>query len=838
MASPNIPQNFLNFLTNNSKRISIVAEIDGVDDVFTSVPIGTRIRYGDGTLYGETVGGEPLVYGGLRPYTTPNGGVARSLLSLEKSSLSRMQKLEQEQGRASISQMGLAFLDKDGYMTRLCTPGQVVPEIMGRTVRVRIGSPEISYPDDYWLIFQGRIQTIDTIENLITLKLADPNLRRIRSICYTATTTLASGINSSVTTIPVVSNGDFYKQILGPDGNEDPTVKTYFKIEDEWIEYSRTGIGTNVFTSVTRGARGTTAAAHLIDSDVTAAVQISGNPMEMALKLMLSGWEGPYQTGVGISNIVYTGSPITGYVANSLTLESGVDAVADLGLAPGDYLTITGDPNFANNVTVVIDSFQDLPDQTNAIIVTNTALVNSPATPAVMALRSQYDTWPTNCGARMYPWEVDVAAHQELRQGFLAADQMRDFITDGIDKAKDYIEKELYLPSAAYSLTREGRCSVKVTLPPIADQTLQIVDNTVVVRPNEIAIQRSLSNRNFFNQVDFTYDLDDSGKYTTNLRFLDADSLSEIEVLSVLPIVSRATKSDLTTTSLIEARMNRTLNRYKRAAILLKARVNFQVGLIMEPGDIVVVKDVGNLQIPNFDTGERNLGSALMEVKEVSLDIIAGNVSVTFLSGLGFNIQDRFATVAPSSQCSSVGSTTSRVRILPSYGAIYNSNEWKKWKAYIGTKIFVHTYDYSTYEETTLTGLDSGNPNILLVSPALSFTPSASHIVDLARYSLSTDVYDQEIQKIVHCFFDRTVPIVSGISATQFTVGAGDVDYFIVGRPLEVRTATWSVISPEVLITNVTGTTITVENMGFTPNSTYKAELVSWPDGRGPYRFI
>lgn len=838
MASPNIPENFLNWLANNTKKVSIVVKIDGVEDIFTSVPVGTRIRYGDGTLYGETVGGEPLVYGGLRPYTTPGGGVARSLLSIDKSTLNRLQKLEQEQGKASVSQMSLAFLDKDGYFTRLCTPGLVVPEIMGRDVQVYLGSPDISFPEDYWLIFRGRVQTIDTIENLITLKLADPNLRRRRAIFYTATTQLTSSISQFDTTFSVVNNSDFYEQIAGPSGIPDTTVRTYLKIDEEWIEYPYGSLISNAFLLVTRGARGTTAVAHAAGADVTAAIEIEGNPLEMALKIMLSGWDGPYKTAVPIQHIVFTGDPDLGNVANSITLEPGTNAVVDLGLTPGDYITITGDGVPANNTTVIVDSFMDLPGQENAIIVTNTNLSVSVNSTGVMALRSQYDTWPVEAGVKMYPWEVDIASHQDLIEGYLAAEQMRDFIQAPVNFAKDYIEKELYLPVSAYSLTREGRCAVKVTLPPIADQTLQIVDNTVVVRPNELSIQRSLSNRNFWNEVDYTYDLADDGDYKARLRFLDATSLSQIEVLQVLPIVSRGTKSDLTSVSLIQSRANRILTRYRRAAILLKGRVNFQVGAIMEPGDIVVIRDDGTLHIPNFDYGTRDLGSQLFEVKEVSLDIVQGNVAVTFLGGLGFNIIDRFATIAPSSQCSATGSNTTQVRIVPSYGQFFGANEWKKWEDYVGTNIAVHTYDYTTYEEVTLVSLDAGNPNILNVSPALSFTPNATHIVDLANYPTSTDPFDQEIQKIIHCFSGRTVPIVSGISNTQFTVNAGDIDFFIVGRYIEVRTANWSTISPEVLITDVTGTTVTVENMGFTPNNTYKAELVAWYDGRGPYRIL
>ena len=75
------------------------------------------------------------------------------------------------------------------------------------------------------------------------------------------TNTLSSGINDSVTTIPVTSNSGF------------PTAGT-LAIGNELITY--TGKGTNTMTSATRGALGTTAAAHSSGATVTNATDFSG----------------------------------------------------------------------------------------------------------------------------------------------------------------------------------------------------------------------------------------------------------------------------------------------------------------------------------------------------------------------------------------------------------------------------------------------------------------------------------------------------------------------------------------------------------------------------------
>ena len=75
------------------------------------------------------------------------------------------------------------------------------------------------------------------------------------------TNTLSSGINDSVTTIPVTSNTGF------------PTVGT-LAIGTELITY--TGKGTNTFTGATRGALGTTEAAHSNSDVVTNATDFTG----------------------------------------------------------------------------------------------------------------------------------------------------------------------------------------------------------------------------------------------------------------------------------------------------------------------------------------------------------------------------------------------------------------------------------------------------------------------------------------------------------------------------------------------------------------------------------
>lgn len=834
MSDPIVPKNFQIFNNEVSKNVSVVIKIDGLDDIISSTIVGSRIRYNDpGLKYGQA----GIVYGGLRPYQTASGGTSRPYISLDKSSLVLSQKMEQEQGRASISQMTISFVDYQGYITKLCSPGVMLPEIMGRNVKVYLGFTDISYPEDYWLIFQGLIQDIQVSNTLYTISLGDPNLKRKQSVFFCSTTLTTAALDATQTTIPVVGNGGFFQKILGPNGMSDSTVKTYILIDDEYMEYDIGGITSGNFT-VTRGARGSIADVHDNGATVMACVELSGNPLDQALKLMLSGWNGPYKTGVAIKNIFYTGDSSTPTVINSITLPDGVDAVVDLGLAVGDYVTISGDTVSGNNVTTTVLRFFDTNGRQNQGFEVAATLAPSMMSPALLSLRSQFDTWPVDCGIQMNPWEVDVAQHVSLRNQYLAQEQMRIFIQAQVGAAKGFIESQYYLPISCYSVTRFGKCSVKLTAPPVADQRLAVLNQDNIIDPTTITIQRSLSNRNFYNEVTYQYNPDDQGNYQNTLDTFDTDSLNAIGFTSTLPIVSDGTRPDLTPQTLIESRILRLLNRYRFAAVIIKLRVTMQVGATMEVGDIVILNDNGTLHIPNFTDGTRNLGAPLYEVKEMEYDIKTAKVSLTLIGNVGFFSNDVFATFAPSSQLAS-GATTTRLPILPSYGALFGPDEYRKWEDYTGLQIQVHDYYYTQVATTTLVSLDSSNPNILIVNPALPFTPSNGYIVDLAPYSTSTDQKDQQIAKLVHCFWDRTAPVLTGISTTQFTLGSSDSALMYVGAVILIRNSDYSVISDELTVSDVTGTTITVSQpIGFTPSSANFVDLVPWYDQRPAYRFV
>lgn len=926
MVLESLPENFLRYNDQRTKNLSVVVEIDGLD-LLSSTPVFTRLRYGDvGLFYGQA----DHVYGGLRRVDN-----ARDLLALGGESggsgLTISQRIEPEQGRGSVSTISLSFIDKDGYMTQATSDGVLIDTILNKEVKVWLGFKEISFPEDFFIIFRGRVSSVTNSGGLVTLQLSDPNLLRRKQLFFTAKTTLTQnfeynsltvqnlrysakyphdtdvsivytggGVRGSEsvsvvgnaisvqienggstaqdieaklrasdaamalvdvsfvgsqttgqvifsttflvrdTTVHVVANTDFHQQILGPNGAYDSAITTYLKIGDEYIEYPAGSIlGSTQFVGCIRGARGSEPVGHSAGDEVEAVIQIQDHGLDMALKLMLSGWQGPYLLNVQAHAFVATGDVTLGDIPGAIILPEKKDADRDYGLQPGDYVTVTGATNPANNGTFQIQFFSDLFEQPNRVIHVNSSLTHEATTSAVMSFRSQFDTYPDTCGLRMSPTEIDVEQHVGLKNIFLGGNdnRLRFLLSSQESQGKTFIESELYLPLFCYSLTRQGRLSVGFTKPPIADQRLQILDKNNILNPQTLNPTFGLNNRKFFNDIQYQIDLADDDHYETFLRFLDGESFNKIKTTAVLPIKSRGAKTDLGYQNGIARKNSFVFSRYKDAATMIDVKVTWGSGVQIEAGDVVAVKDNGDLQIPNRNTGERSSGVALYEVIDRSFDIKQG-VSLKLIAGISSDLTDRYATIAPSSLVAG-GSTTSTIKIQDSFGSLFPGNEKKKWKDYIGLNILVHNKSYSQSATVTLTGFVPGNDYLMTVEPALPWVPSSGFVVDLAEYSGLASLADQQLAKLVHAFLDASVTVTSGSSATQFSVGGGDVSKFQEGFPILIHNANYSTISNEVKVLSVAGTLVTVDSsLGFTPSAGQKVEFLGFADGGGPYRFI
>lgn len=829
------PSAYQRFTTQQSKQINVVLLIDGLSFDLSTNFTYTRVRYGEPDIYYNQPG---LVYGALKL----NQNVKPWLMM--QSGLTLSQKLEPEQGRASISQFSFQLIDKDGEVSKLVSPGGgYLDEILGRFIQVKVGYVQTSYPEDYWTAFRGMITQVQIIAGRVILTLGDSNQKKRQAAFPKTKTLLTAAIDNVQTNIPVGSTIDFY-DLLSDEGAgnwADWKVQPYIQIEDEWIGYGFGALTSNTVTALSRTgthSRGTIPAAHAINTEVSTGIQLYDHALTVALKLMLSGWNGPWKTGQTVTALGTTYDPANPVAANVIVLPAGTDASVDLGLVIGDIVTITGS-TAGNDGTYTITAFGNADGFNNRLlyISSNLALEN-PASTVTISLRSKYDVYPVKAGLKMTPNEVDVSTHEVIRDTYFTGSEnrLKIFIKEQ-QVGKEFIEKECYLPLGAYSLTRYGRVSVGFMKPPLASDSLVFLNYSNIIQPETMTVTRGLNLRKWYNQIQYEFDQADSGDYQSVIRSIDTDSLNKIGMMQLLPIKSGGVKSSLGGGILAQRVSRRLLSRFKKGAFDITCKVFWNPGTFIEVGDVVLLKDDGTLHLTNFETGLRDMGEQLFEVTDRTLDIKTGQVRLTLTSGLGTRVTDRYGVISPSSLVSATNTTTTQVRIKNSYGN--SNNEWEKWAPYIGQQITVHDINWNVSGTTTLTGINSADPYLLQLSPALAFTPSENYIVDVPLYPNTTNSADAQIYKTLFAHVSPSLSVTSGASDTIFDVSLSDAAKIPTNAYVYVRNSDFSLFSPEVQVTSVVGTTVTVSaSLGFTPGAGQKVELVGYLDGAGPYRML
>lgn len=637
--------------------------------------------------------------------------------------------------------------------------------------------------------------------------------------------------------IPMAKTDGFLKPVLGPDGLYDQSIRFYIKIGDEFMQYEDGDVVADGIT-VTRGARGTLKEEIELGADVENFVELEGNPVDLALKIMLSGWGGPCITGIQIHGFNTTGllAPLPTTLPNAIILPDGVNAVEDYGLAPGGYLYVTG--SLYNNTTFTINTFGDLNGYPNKVVFVNETVTDEQPTAGVMSHRSQYDTFPAACANKLKTWDVDIAQWQDVRLTFLFhTDDTGRILIDAPISTKELIEKEFLLPGGAYSVTRFGKLSVIVTKPPMVDGRSIFLDSTNIVDPEQMSVQRATNTRRFFNEIQYEYDYDDDGESRSVLSKIDSDSVTIIDVSSVLPIKSKMLKTDLGAEAFIARRSEFIIRRYKDAAIEIKCKTNWQAASLMQPGDVIPLYDNGKLKIPNLETGERNLGSQLFEVIDWSLDMKSATANVTLLTQAVYQIDDRFATISPSS-LTDIGSTTTRLKFKDAFGGQYPGNEKKKWEGLEGEPLRIRNYDFTFTENTTFIGIDPGDPYAMLIDPPLSAAPPADFIIDIADYAEPDPVEGSKL-KLSFAHLTPTLAVVSGVDTLSFNVSLSDAARVTPELPVLIRSSDWSIVSKEAKVDSVVGTLVTLKTaIEFTPSAGQFVELVGFTDGGGPYRIL
>lgn len=733
-------------ITNNTKRAlqnlsiepNIVLKIDGVPFYFSSSSTSEYIRIGDPDLF---IDGSWYI-GGFRELTNN-----RQLIDSSSTTYTIRQQMNYDEGEgSSISTMTIGLVDKDEFVTRLITPGEFVDDILGRKCQVFIGFGTTSLNDDYIEVFKGFISDIDSLPGLIKFKINHPDNKKKINLFKEQTTKLTASIPSNSTLSCTVESTDgFLSAVSG-------VLDTYIRIDNEVMKYTVTG---PTSFSLLRGQLGTTATLHDNGAEVTSVYALLGNPLDLALVLMLSGFgNDPCYEDVKIEQFVSNGLTV-GYTPNSIFF-SEVDISKVYNLQVGDFVSVTGATqaanNFANRTITAIES--NLRGST--IVVDGTALVDELGTSAVASFKSQYDLLSE--GMKMLPDEVDIVQHNFIRDFFHPATEYRLIIDEDIDSGKEFLDQQIYKPIACYSLPRKAKSSVGYSIGPIPGSLIKTLSVDNVTQPTKTGIKRTL-NRSFFNEVVYKYDKSPlTDKYLKLYGEIAQDSKNRIFGGNrTYKVESRGLQSDLNADNIVQAEAQRIIDRYKFAAETVNASALLRDSVDIEIGDVVVLEGA-ELKISDITQGSRAFKPRLFEVRNKEINLKTGAVDFELLD-TGQNIDTRFGLMTPVSKIATVVSqSVFIITHMDNYVGKFGLDEFRDWESQFdlsdGIRAKIRDAAYTVSESVLISNI-TGNTFTLAVPAVMTLT--SGMVLEVDDYDLTT-----EKQKLLYAFYQDNPTFADG----------------------------------------------------------------------------
>lgn len=798
----------------------VILEIDGISKIFGAVEVTKLVRVGRDDL---TIGSDWKI-GGL--ISDPD---QLDYINLAGTSSNVRQQIEVDRGgQGSVSKYRIKLVDKNAELSALFRPGNEVDDVISRECKVYLGFQGGSHPEDSVLIFNGICDELNFGSGYVELVVAHPEQIKRQDIFALQNSALDGAIDSVTTSINLDSTAGL---IIPTD-----IQRSFIRIDDEIIEF--TGISGNSLTGVVRASLGTAAASHDDEVETSSFYTITGEAIEIALKLMISTSEEFFVSGQEIRNFVQVTT--TDQRPNTILLDSLIFE-SEQGIVLGDLVTTTGALSGSNNVSAAPITSIDRVENGTVITLGGVSLVQEVNSPAALSIKSQYNV--LNEGLGMNPRFVDVKQHVAIDDLLRAQIPSYEFYLEDTVDGQSFISSEVYFPAGLYQLPRGGRASVAATVPPLQTGSTPVLDEMNVLNPDKLKPSRTI-NKYFYNAVVYRYNRDPiQDKFTSGDINLSARSTNRLGVgTKSLTITSLGLRASSGTREFTRRQAARFLDRYQFAAETIEVEVNYSTGFPIEPGDTLFFGSTA-LQVTDLNSGTRDFAPRLFEVINKDLNIKTGKIKLKLLD-TKFGNDSRIGVVSPSSKID-LGSTTTTIRLKKSFGTGEFGVERDKYADFIGQKLLIHSPDYSFQEEVTLEGFPAENESEITVS-ALSSSPSEDYFVEIGDYSTSTDPKDGAIYKDQFVYFNPQVTVVSGTSTTV-TVDPSDIDKFFIGSFCRIHTPDFSSQSitlnddPDLEITDITGNVLTFDRaIGYTPSSGDLIDLIGFKENdKGlPYRIF
>jgi hypothetical protein len=790
----------------------IILEIEGLDLIFGALPILKTARWDDESPDAIWDGGATWdgKFQDIR---------SRDWISLDETTTNITQQIAPDKGStSSISTVNISIIDVNNEVSKAIAFDSI-SDILGRKATFSIGFAQGAYPEDANPIFRGVVVDFFSEAGKIMISLASPEVFKRQLFLEKFQTAITSVLTNSQTTIPVQSTAGIYPA--------QDALDSFIRVDDEIMRI--VSIDSSTQLTVTRGQLNTVANPHDNEASVDTFYTLTGKPLDLALKVMLSSEGNEYFNSLDLPKSIEFIS-LTEQISNALIFDY-YDIKEKTGLTIGDSIQLD---SALNAGTYTIDFFGQL-DNGGSYIVLNEPLTLEVNYTGTFKYRSKYNTLSTGLGMLTNEVDVDQFELIDVQYGNNFV-EYEIYIKDSIDNAKDFIDSQIFFPQGLYSIPRKARSSVKFVAPPFSSDIVPYIGVDNVLNASKIKQRRSV-HKYHYNTFVYRYNVDSiDDKYLTGKVIISADSLERIPVgKKQLRIESDGLRNTPETTNMINNVGQRQLDRYQYAPVYYDdIEVNYKTGYGLEVGDVVPFGG-SELKISDLQTGAQGTKFQLFEIINKSLNVKNGNIKLSLVS-TAFDIASRYAVVGLSSILGS-GSTVNRIKIERFLDTEEYFQESDKWLDYEGQIIAIRSPDYTYYHEVELKGVDPSDNGFLLLEDSLPSAPLAGYVVEPADYANSAEV--NEKFKIEFAHFNAEVTITSVTSQT--VVQVNDASKLVPGSSVVVNSKDYSRDSfgKELKIDSIVGNQVTFNtSIGFLPLIGDLVNNSNYQDNGTPYVFI
>lgn len=603
-------------------------------------------------------------------------------IDLNKTTSKISESIRPDRGTASaISTFTLRIIDKDCHATKMISPNGYTDDLMGKRVDVFLdtcGRDDLSGLDDDWKkVFSGYICEICSGPGYIDIKICHPDSLKRRSIFEKCTGTLFQDYNPDLLLGMPIQPSPVCK-VLVPGTGFRTLIKVgddcFYEVVNSSVDYDLLGdfIG---FDDILEGCP------YLAGGGEICIVPLiepaTGLPYVLIELFGIAGNWYPIDSTTGLPVV----NPDTGLLYLNYANQTGIGEQVFLPVVPFEGIERYCD-NGAGGIKEQGEDF--------------CAIYMLEGNPMDIALRlmlscpdgrdngSAYNVYGD--GLCLDEQDVDIAAHEYIRDNVLIGVQACFFITNTIEDVRKFIEEQLYNPFGLSSTSKNSQASVNSQTTLFPGGRVITLNEDKIINCEKLKLRRSL-NKFYFSEVVFKHTsnpCDNNQTFLGGTVSLDATAPDNFIRTNTLTICSEGMRDDKGGDTLANQTANRLLGRYAKGAEFIDGiEILFSCACEIQIGDLIRL-DLTKLNVSDTSSFCRDTFDKFYEVYAKEINYKTGKAKINVLDS-GISGDARLGLIAPAIK-------------EPTYsGEIVTSDQASKFC--VGECVRVRTNDCTTYSQ-------------------------------------------------------------------------------------------------------------------------------------------